>query len=310
MSEKLIVKYVLFQILIIAPLIVGAVSRSRKLCTPAATRRLVNLNLMLIEPIVVLWSIWGLDLSGRMLLLPFAGVLLVVTGGLGGLVALKIRPLAPSSHATFLISAALANHGFTLGGFICYMLLGEAGLGRAFIFISYFMLFLMSVIFPYARRVGLPQTSVGWFRTYVLTPQNLPLAAVLTAVVLQVAGVRRPNWPMPIDVLLLISITLYYFTVGFNFEFSREGLSWIENLHMAAIKFALVPAAAFALTLVLPLDTASLKVIQIEAFMPAATYSVVTSVIFKLDARLASGLFIVNTAAFMLLVLPLLVFIF
>jgi len=309
-SDKLIIKYVLFQVLIVAPLVMGAISRKRQLCRPVATRRLVNLNLMLIEPLIVLWSIWGLDLSGRMLLLPLAGVALVVAGGVGGLAALRLRPQAPASHATFLISAALANHGFTLGGFICYMLLGEAGLGRAFIFIAYFMLFLMSVIFPYARRMGLQKSTEGWLKTYVITPQNLPLAAVLAAIALQIAGIQRPAWPMPVDLLLLVSITIYYFTVGFNFELSQRGLFLTENCLLAVIKFMLVPAAAFILTRILPLDPVSLKVIQIEAFMPAATYSVVTSVIFNLDARLASGLFVLNTAAFLVLVLPLLVFVF
>lgn len=310
MSDKLIVKYILFQVLIVAPLIIGIMSRKRQLCQPELARRLVNLNLMLIEPLVVLWSIWGLDLSGRMLLLPLAGVMLVVAGGIGGFVALKRKPQAPASHATFLISAALANHGFTLGGFICYMLFGEAGLGRAFIFISYFMLFLMGVVFPYARRVGMPQLSAGWLRTYILTPQNLPLVAVLSAITLQLAGVRRPNWPVPVDLLLLISVTIYYFTVGFNFDFSSQGLAWLENCHMALIKFIFVPLVAYGLTRVLPLDPISLKVIQVEAFMPAATYSVVTSVMFRLDARLASGIFVVNTAAFLVLVLPLLVAVF
>ena len=309
MSTALIIKFLLFQVLIVVPLVIGAGCRQRRVCGPQTTKRLINLNLMLIEPVIVFWSIWGLDLTGSMLLLPLAGAATVLVGGLAGMLALRLRPQAPVAQATFMISAALANHGFTLGGFICYMLLGEAGLGRAFIFIAYFMLVLMSVIFPYARAVGgVADTRPGW-RAHVFTPQNLPLAAVLAAVAFQLAGLERPAWPVPIDALLLVSISLYYFTVGFNFEFSRSGLYLPENLLLALIKFGVVPASAWGLIQFLPLDPVSLKVILIEACMPAATYSVVTAVLFDLDARLASGLFIVNTLIFLLGVLPLIVFV-
>ncbi|OPZ59877.1 MAG: Membrane transport protein [Deltaproteobacteria bacterium ADurb.Bin510] len=308
MTQTLTIKFLLFQVLIVVPLILGATVRRRALLGPKATKRLINLNLMLIEPVIVLWSIWGLELTGSMLLLPVTGALLVLIGGLGGWLALRLRPLPRTSHASFLISSALANHGFTLGGFVCYVLLGEAGLGRAFIFIAYFMLVLMSVIFPYARVMGRqPGSQAGWLRNYVLTPQNLPLAAVLTAIALQLAGIGRPDWNPPIDALLVISISLYYFTVGFNFDFSRQGLYLPENALLAVIKFGLVPLAAWGLVQLLPLDVLSLKVILIEACMPAATYSVVSSVLFDLDARLASGLFIVNTLLFLLIILPLMV---
>ena len=66
----------------------------------------------------------------------------------------------------------------------------------------------------------------------------------------------------------------------------------------------MIPAAAFLLLYRAPISHDIKSVIQIQSFMPAAIYSVVTAVLFDLDARLASSLFVVNTLIFILLVLP------
>ena len=59
----------------------------------------------------------------------------------------------------------------------------------------------------------------------------------------------------------------------------------------------------------LPLDPALKAVIQLQAFMPAAIYSMVTAVLFDLDTDLASGLFVCNTVVFLTAVLPAHIFI-
>ena len=68
----------------------------------------------------------------------------------------------------------------------------------------------------------------------------------------------------------------------------------------------MVPAATFAVLSVVNLDSQVEKVILVQSFMPAAIYSVVASVLFDLDTRLSSNLFVLNSLIFLLLVLPLL----
>jgi predicted permease len=43
---------------------------------------------------------------------------------------------------------------------------------------------------------------------------------------------------------------------------------------------------------------------MLEAFMPVAVYSVISSILFDLDSGLASGMFVLNTLFFLFLVLP------
>ena len=57
--------------------------------------------------------------------------------------------------------------------------------------------------------------------------------------------------------------------------------------------------------MVLALEGMVASVILLQAFMPAAIYTVVTAVLFELDAALASSLMVCNTIIFLLLILPL-----
>ena len=69
-----------------------------------------------------------------------------------------------------------------------------------------------------------------------------------------------------------------------------------------------MPGAAFLILSLLPLAPAVKGVIQLQAIMPAAIYSVVTAVLFDQDSKLASSLFICNTVVFLVAVLPALFF--
>jgi predicted permease len=71
-----------------------------------------------IEPIIALWSTWGLTLRKDLIMLPLAGLFLVLSGMTFGSVFKRILRLRGKKAATFLISSTLANHGFTMGAFL------------------------------------------------------------------------------------------------------------------------------------------------------------------------------------------------
>lgn len=300
-------RFILFQIVIIVPFLTGSFFRRKFSDAEVTARKLIRLNLICIEPFIALWSIWGLTLSFEMAWLPLSGVLLVLAGLAAGRTALASMRLEGRPRATFLISSSIANHGFTMGAFICYLFMGEQGLGLAFLFLSYFLPYIFTVIFPYARSVSTGgRMSPAFIAEYLFDLQNMPLLAVILGIILHALGISRPAVPFPVDVFIVASIALYYFCMGMNFEFSGMLSSTRENLWLAVIKFLAVPAAAvFCLSLV-SLDPRVKAVILIQSFMPAAIYSVAASVLFSLDTRLASNLFAVNTLVFLFLVLPLL----
>jgi predicted permease len=303
-------RFIVFQALIVVPFGIGMTVRRADLKAdlPRITKRLVNINLVFLEPVTAMWSIWGIGFTPELAVLPLAGLALVTAGLCLGWAGARVLGIRARSGATFQISSSLANHGFTMGSFLCYLVLGERGLGLSSIFMSYFMPFVFLVIFPYARARGSARgaTGQGYLRDFIFNLQNMPLYSTVAAVALLALGVRRPNVHFPVDAFIMTSMGLYYLTLGMNFEMSLAASSVREHLSLAAVKFMILPCLCMAVLAAFDLDPGIEAVIMMQSFMPAAIYSVVASVLFDLDTGLASSMFVVNTLVFIVVVLPVL----
>ncbi|HSV97747.1 MAG TPA: AEC family transporter [Spirochaetota bacterium] len=298
--------FILLQILIVVPFAAGWALRRRFARPEEFTRKLILYNLISVEPALVLWSTWGLAPARDLAVLPLAGLLLAAAGWLLGVPIGTALGLSGRRRTAFHITSSLANHGFTMGGFVCFMLLGEKGLGLSFIFTAYFMPFIFLVVFPYAnsaRRGGTGFARLA--REFIRNPRNMPLYAILVSVLFHTLGVPRPDFAFPLEALIAVSMSVYYFTLGMSFYPGEVRGAMRENACVALLKFVVVPALAALVLGMLPLDPAVRAVIQIQAFMPAAVYSVITAVLYDLDAPFASGVFVVNTLLFLAVVLPL-----
>jgi predicted permease len=300
----IILKFILFQLLIIIPFITGMAMKKMFADPAAASKRIIMINLMVLEPPVILWTIWGLKISRDLAFLPAAGLMIVLAGLLAGIIISPLLGLEGAGRKTFIISSSLANHGFTMGGFICYIFLKETGLGLSSIFIIYFVPYTFMVIFSYARA-GSGMTFRSGIRDFLTGYQNMPLYAALAAIALLCSGVRRPALNPPLEPLIMASVALYYFTLGLTADIKNVSAFRREHIALAAVRFLLIPAVMFLLLLAVPLGSDVKTVIRIQSFMPAAIYSVVTSVLFDLDSRRASSLFLVNSLLFIIIVVPL-----
>ncbi len=296
------------QLAVIVPFVGALLLRARFRDPVHTTRSLVRINIAGLEPLIVLWCVWDLDVRPGLLVLPCAGLALALLGLVGGVLLAPLTGLGGRSRQTFLISSTLGNHGFTLGGFVCFMLLGETGLGYAIFLVLYFMPYVFGFIFPVARLANRrTQTNgTGRWRDFVLAPQNLPLAALFAALLLGVLGIPRPAIALPLAPLMFISIGLYYFTLGVTFRGADIFRSLRPHICLCLIKFIFVPGCVIALLRCSGLDPLMQSVIVIQACMSTAIYSVITALLFELDERLASAMFVVNTVVCLVLVVPLL----
>jgi len=229
---------------------------------------------------------------------------MVAFGFLLGKISLPLINAEGKTRISFLISSSLANHGFTMGGFICYLLAGEKGLALSAIFLIYFMPYTIFVIFNYARfnSSGKKTTLKG----FIFNVQNLPLAAAVAAVLLNLSGIKRTEINLTIDPVVMAAVALNYFVLGININISSLKYFRADHYIIAAIKFLIIPAVTSLVLQFVDLDRDIEKIILIQSFMPAAIYSVMTSILFDLDTELSSSIFIINTLIFIMLVLPLL----
>ena len=309
MSPKL--KFILFQITIVLPFITGYFLRRYTKDSNGLAKKVIRFNLLSIEPFIILWSIWGLKLSFDQIFLPVSGFILVSAGFLIGMVAVRFTNCTGVGRKTYIISSSLANHGFTMGVYICYLVAGEQGLGLGAIFTLYFLPYTFIFIFSYARTSSFKKLfNFKGLTENFLNLQNMPLHAVILALSLHLIGIKRPdlNINLLFDIMLLIAISLYYFSLGLNFSFGNFKSTGKEQFLLAGTKFLILPALTFCILRMTHVESEVKIIIMIESFMPAAVYSVVTSILFNLDSKLASSLFVVNTLIFLSVVLPIVFF--
>jgi predicted permease len=163
------------------------------------------------------------------------------------------------------------------------------------------------VIFPYAKySAGGEVDGASLLGDFIKSPRNMPLYAMILAIGLRLYGINRPAVFFPVDVLLMISIGMYYLALGMSFSISDFFAFNMESLALSFIRFLLIPFITVIVLVLINLDPAIEAIILIESFMPAAVYSVMSSVLFGLDHRRASTMFVFNTAAFLLFILPML----
>ena len=129
-----------------------------------------------------------------------------------------------------------------MGGFLCYFLLGEKGLGLSIILVLYFIPYVYGGIFPAAKIAsGKIPPSTHSLKKLILDPNNMPLFAMVLTITLRLLGIKRPDINFPVEALLLLSISLYYLSLGINFTNLEIIKLKKEHLSLAAIKFFPVP---------------------------------------------------------------------
>lgn len=281
----------------------------------SAAKFLIRINLIIIEPLILFWTIWGMRLNSDVALLPIAGLGTASLGFFSGKLMLKLLKLEGVTADSYLISSILANQGMTMGGLICYIIAGEQGLALATIYVVYYLPFVFTFIFPFAKyssvrhklkNESVPRNRLRDFTFFFFSLQNLPLGSIIAALIINLADVQRPDINFPLDPLLFTTILIYYLTLGINFQTGHIKSGLKEQGALASSKFIFIPFITFTVLSFVELDPAVETVIQIQSFMPAAVYSVICSILFDLDAKLTSGLFVINSILFLGIVLPVL----
>jgi len=264
--------------------------------------------------------LWDVPLQWSLIVLPVISVVVPLCMAPFGLVLARAHGLDRRSAGTFIVACGTANIGVTMGGFVCYCLFGITGLGYAQLYTMSWTVPYMLLYYPIARRFG--ERGVAIDLRFVLSTifdrRSLPILGALTGLTLNLCSVPRPKFVATyhvVDVLLMTSVSLSFFNIGLQLHFNRIGERPILYVTLAAAKFVCAPVITLALLILLtflagPLPETAFKVVLIEGFMPAAVFAVIVSNLYGLNPRLASMLFVVNTATFLVVVLPVLAIIF
>lgn len=311
-----VTKFALFELAILIPLAAGFFWRMREAVNTETPRRIFWLSLICFETPIYMFLGWGLSLRSDLLFLPLIGFLSAL-GGLATLIWFGRRfGYDRASLGTLAASGALSNQGYFLGGYLCLLLIGEEGLALSVVYIFYWNFLVYGLLFPISRWASgeserLDIHPVTALRQLFTDLRALPLPGFLFGLILNQFDVVRPDW---ISAYLKyappVSSILILFGVGITIDSSQLRLHSRLVPAVALTKFAVMPAIALGAAWMVGLDHHAFAVVAIESTCPTAIFSVVISTLFAMNTRLASTLFVWSTGIFMMVICPLLMYLF
>ena len=312
-------KFVIMVSVVVLSSVAGYMSRVRGWVAERHAKPITFWVMVLGYPATGMLGVWVLRLQWSdtwVLVQPV--ILMAAMFGVGLLVAKRLKLPGPAM-GVFAYAAGLSNIGFTMGGFICLRLYGPEGLAYALVYLLLWTVVFYGVFFPLAGRFAgrAERYTVATFVRNLIDLKCLPLLGIVAGIVLSLLGIDRPavfSDYYIVDVLVMICTAVMFFVTALRLHVTHL----MDNLNLyawlAGIKFVLTPVAAIALLALvraLGMDLGALpyKVMIVESTMPAALFAVMVANLYDLDARLASALFVANTAMFLVLVLPILTFV-
>lgn len=296
--------------LVVLPMVSGYVLRRAGLLKRSWARPVMAFNIVVGHSGVVLLTSWSIRMKGELLLLTLAGLTLVMVNmGVGRIVG-RLFSLPRRKMGAYIITSSMSNVGYTLGGLLCFLLLGEEALGEQVIYMAYFNFYLILAIYSVGRHYG-EGGGKGFLRSALESfrdVRSMPLVALAVGLGLNAGGVARPAALSPVTTGLIICATVISMTsIGVTVELRAVRGCLRECIALGATKFLWTPLLGLALCYLLGLWGLERKVVFILSLMPCAIFSTVTAELFKLDTDLANSAFLTTTAFFLVAVLPVLV---
>lgn len=286
-----------------------------------AARRIMTFVGVFAYPIVGGLSIWGTPLHLSDIALPLSAAAHIVAMTFLSLALARFVAKDRAETGLFATAGGTGNNGFTMGAFVLYLLYGEPGMGLSNLYILLFVPTMVLLLYPIARHYSSAQPTASMRKLIVSSlfdwrSAGMPL--VVLGIVLSVMGVPRPPqivaWHV-LDILVFTITPMAFFGIGVLLHFSRVQALGRMLVGLAVVRFVLGAVVGLALATVTwwtPLALRDLRwnVVVVQSFVPTSVTMVALANMFDLRPREASVLFVVNTAMYLLLVLPVVMWLF
>jgi predicted permease len=312
--------FLVFLAFSLGSLAAGYIARKRRWLTEHASKPLQLYALLLGWGPVALISFWKLPMKGEegrqlALLLLAQPVLMLAAAGVMERLTRWMR-CTRVQRGVLIIGAGLSNTGFTLGSYLCYALLEppDAALAYGIAGTMSMGVFIILLFYPIAWHFSRDDKST--LRRLVVESlfdlRALPLYLSAVGAGLNLMEVPPPGWIdrwHVLEVLFFVGGGAAYAGIGLRLRLGDSLGAWRMHLALALVQFAVYPLVTWGLITLLGrggLEPGALvgDVLMVQSFVPTAINVVILANIFHLDARLASVLWLWNTLAFCVLVLP------
>lgn len=296
----------------VLPLAAGYLLKHNGLAREEWGRPLSRFIIWFFNTSVCLLAAWVLPKRIEMVKLPVVAVLFGAAVTAAAILMSRVhRKHGREERGAYIIASCISNYGFTLGGFVCLIFLGEQALSMQTVYIFPLVVFIYLVWLPIGRYYGAAGEKTSAFKSFLMAFRDittLPLAGTLAGLALNFAGVGRPELLGDVNMVLAYAgTTASTFTVGVTLQLGSVGAFKSENSSMAAIKFIIGPVVGYTLAKALGATQLQTQVAVILSSVPVGLFASFAASIFGLNRNLANSLFVVNTAVYLIVILPVLV---
>jgi predicted permease len=315
------IKFAVTAVVILLSMTGGYLCRRLQWVKEAAGEIIMTVVAVFGYPGVGFLTLWGTRLDSSDVLMPLLAVVHSAIMTFLSLALARYFTTERPEKGLFAVAGGLGNNGFTMGAFVLYLLYGEEGLGVANIYFILFMIVVVGLMYPIARHYATeqPKGSMGSLILHsIFDWRSIGLPISLLGILLSAARVPRPQAVMTwhvVDILVYLLTPMAFFGIGLRLHFSKVIPLWRPILGLAVTRFILAALVGLALayaTWLTPWAFRGLRwnVFIVEAFVPTAVTMVAVANMFGLCPREASVLFVANTVLYLVMVLPVVWWIF
>lgn len=305
-------RLLLFMGVQILPLLLGYRLKVIGVASESWGKPLSRFIIIVMNTAVVLMGAWGLNIvwadQGRMFAI---GVIFGLCMTVVGLLMSRFHTQDRTTKGGYIVATPISNFGFTMAGFVSYMLFGQVGISIQSVYIFPLVLLIYLFWFPMSRFYGSSGGEMSLIKSTLLalvSANSLPILGTLAGVALHAAGSDLPEalaaYVLPVCVYFGTMLSM--FTIGVTLQPQSVGQYLPQNVSVAISKFLLAPAIGWGLCWVFGIEGLNRAVVLVCSSAPVGLFSSFAASIFGLNRNLTNSLFIVNTALYLLAVLPLL----
>lgn len=293
----------------ILPLIVGYCLRRSPWNWARIFHGLINMGIIILFPVLTLFSIWGLVPVFDLVWLPIFGILLHVFPG-GVCLWLGRRKYKSSlDYGSYAISGFLSNR-VTLGALTAYVLYGETGYAYSQMVVLFDNLLTFGVAYPLAQQYRNLHEHGGGLRVnlqkILFNRNQMPMFGMMVGAVLNWQGVPRPEAFLPaFDAAVHFAAWTFLLPVGYSMDFGEVRSYLRDAAEISFIKCLVTPLLTLLAARFLISEPIALRTLVLLSAAPTAVNAVIVMKLFGLNLHLSVAAFVMSTAVYLLAAFPL-----
>lgn len=295
---------------ILIPLILGMYLRKWGLSRDIL-HLVIKANVVGVASFLSIVSFWSVHVTADLLWLPISTIPICFIPVAIFYAFEKKRFKDPREQGSYMISMMLGNIG-TLAGLCAFVLYGEKGFAYVQLVAIPQILIIVLFSFPMGQYYYDKWAHKGESRKMeihlakmLFTWNQLPAVGVVIGLALSGMNVEKPaSITFLFDGLIHISAWMGMIPVGYDLNLgSARTYAW-KLWAIFPVKFILLPAALYAMTICVVDDPAILVCVILSAAAPTAIFAVATAQLYDLNVDIAESSFITTTLAFLFFIYP------